>query len=233
MRANNSRGDPDARFPLRRPHHAFHAADCGVFARGAAAGRRTRTSQPRRPSLRGRCSPKASSSRGSRPIPCSRCSRDGMNSMARCRTGAVRPSRPTSFDCVRSWPSSPGSNSPASRPSNGWSANISSGSSKVKFSGGPKRESPFRNPAWYIERLDPSMYLTREYAPLPKRSGFLGYVRAIPRLAADIRGNLRTPLPRPFIERGQRGFRWLRQLLPRRDAADICADWTTKHSSMN
>ena len=29
-------------------------------------------------------------------------------------------------------------------------------------------ESPFRNPAWYIERLDPSSYLTREYAPLPK-----------------------------------------------------------------
>ena len=68
-------------------------------------------------------------------------------------------------------------------------------------------ESPFRNPAWYIERLDPSMYLTREYAPLPKRlEGFLGYVRAIPRLTADIRANLRTPLPRPFIERATAGF---------------------------
>ena len=42
------------------------------------------------------------------------------------------------------------------------------------------------------------MYLTREYAPLPKRlEGFLGYARAVPRLAADIRANLRTPLPRP------------------------------------
>ena len=68
-------------------------------------------------------------------------------------------------------------------------------------------EAPFRNPAWYIERLDPSMYLTREYAPLPKRlEGFLGYARAVPALAANIRANLRTPLPRAFIERGAAGF---------------------------
>jgi len=68
-------------------------------------------------------------------------------------------------------------------------------------------EAPYRNPAWYIERLDPSMYLTREYAPLPKRlEGFLGYARAIPALAANIRANLRTPLPKAFIERGAAGF---------------------------
>jgi uncharacterized protein (DUF885 family) len=66
---------------------------------------------------------------------------------------------------------------------------------------------PFRNPAWYLDRLDPSMYLTREYAPLPKRlEGFLGYARAIPGLAAEIRANLRTPLPSAFIERGVAGF---------------------------
>jgi uncharacterized protein (DUF885 family) len=68
-------------------------------------------------------------------------------------------------------------------------------------------ESPYRNPAWYLEKLDPSMYLTREYAPLPKRlEGFLGYARAVPKIAADIRANLRTPLPKPFIERGAAGF---------------------------
>jgi hypothetical protein len=68
-------------------------------------------------------------------------------------------------------------------------------------------EAPFRNPAWYLERLDPSMYLTREYAPLEQRlRGFLGYARAIPALAASIRANLRTPLPKPFIERGTSGF---------------------------
>ena len=68
-------------------------------------------------------------------------------------------------------------------------------------------ESPYRNPAWYLEKLDPSMYLTREYAPLPKRlEGFLGYSRAVPAIAANIRANLRTPLPRAFIERGAAGF---------------------------
>src|SRR5688572_5696813 len=51
------------------------------------------------------------------------------------------------------------------------------------------------------------MYLAREYAPLPKRlQGFLGYARAIPNLAAHIRANLRTPLPKAFIERGAAGF---------------------------
>ncbi|HEU4781182.1 MAG TPA: DUF885 domain-containing protein [Steroidobacteraceae bacterium] len=68
-------------------------------------------------------------------------------------------------------------------------------------------ESPMRNPVWYLEKLDPSMYLTREYAPLPKRlEGFLGYARSVPTLAANIRANLRTPLPKAFIERGAAGF---------------------------
>ncbi|MEO8016352.1 MAG: DUF885 domain-containing protein [Pseudomonadota bacterium] len=68
-------------------------------------------------------------------------------------------------------------------------------------------ESPYRNPAWYLERLDPSMYLTRDYAPLHKRlEGFLGYARAVPQLAANIRANLRPPLPMAFIERGAAGF---------------------------
>lgn len=68
-------------------------------------------------------------------------------------------------------------------------------------------QAPFRNPAWYIEKLDPSMYLTREYAPLEKRlEGFLGYARAIPRLATAIQANLGSSLPRSFIERGTAGF---------------------------
>ncbi len=68
-------------------------------------------------------------------------------------------------------------------------------------------EQPFRNPAWYLDRLDPSMYLTREYAPLETRlKGYLGYARAIPGLAASIRANLRAPLPKAFIERGAAGF---------------------------
>ena len=66
---------------------------------------------------------------------------------------------------------------------------------------------PFRNPTWYLGKLDPSMYLTREYAPLPQRlAGFLGYVRAVPKLTAEIRANVRTPIPKPFIERSVAAF---------------------------
>ena len=66
---------------------------------------------------------------------------------------------------------------------------------------------PFKNPAWYINNLDPEVYLSREYAPLEKRlTGYLGYARAIPQLAAQIRANLQTPLPKPLIDRGIEGF---------------------------
>jgi hypothetical protein len=66
---------------------------------------------------------------------------------------------------------------------------------------------PFTNPAWYIDLLDPQVYLSRKYAPPATRmQSFIGYARAIPQIAADIRANLRAPLPRTFIERGISGF---------------------------
>lgn len=66
---------------------------------------------------------------------------------------------------------------------------------------------PFTNPAWYIDRMDPELYVSRPYAPLAKRlAGYIGYARAIPRIAADIRANLRTPLAKPLLERGIDGF---------------------------
>ena len=66
---------------------------------------------------------------------------------------------------------------------------------------------PYKNPAWYLEKLDPDPYLSREYAPLEKRIvGYTGYARAIPKLADDIRANLGTPLPRTLVERGIAGF---------------------------
>lgn len=70
-----------------------------------------------------------------------------------------------------------------------------------------RAEFPFRNPAWYLDRLDPSVYLTRDYAPLRERlRGFLGHARALPGLAASIRANLRTPMPRAYIDHGVDGF---------------------------
>ena len=68
-------------------------------------------------------------------------------------------------------------------------------------------KAPFKNPAWYINNLDPELYLSRDYAPLPKRlTGYIGYARAIPRIAQQIKANLQTPLPKPLIERGIAGF---------------------------
>jgi Bacterial protein of unknown function (DUF885) len=66
---------------------------------------------------------------------------------------------------------------------------------------------PFTNTAWYIDQLDPDVYLNRDYAPLAQRlKGYIGYLRAIPKIAADIRANLHDPLPAPFILRGIDGF---------------------------
>ncbi len=66
---------------------------------------------------------------------------------------------------------------------------------------------PYNNPAWYLGRMDPELYLSRNYAPLEKRLvGYLGYARAIPQLATQIRANLQTPLARPLIDRGIDGF---------------------------
>ncbi len=68
-------------------------------------------------------------------------------------------------------------------------------------------KAPFSNPAWYINNLDPEVYLSRDYAPLDKRlQGYLGYARAIPRIAGQIRANLQTPMGKPLIERGIAAF---------------------------
>jgi Bacterial protein of unknown function (DUF885) len=70
-----------------------------------------------------------------------------------------------------------------------------------------RARAPFTNPAWYLNRLDPDVYLNRDYAPLAQRmQGYIGYARAIPRLAAEIRANLRTPLPASLVQRGIDGF---------------------------
>ncbi len=69
-------------------------------------------------------------------------------------------------------------------------------------------EQPFTNPEFYLDGgLDPSVYLTRPYAPAETRlKAFIGYARAVPAAAAQIRANLRTPLPRSFISYGAGGF---------------------------
>ena len=87
-----------------------------------------------------------------------------------------------------------------------------------------RARSPFANPAWYVDQLDPDVYLNRAYAPLETRMrAFIAYTRSIPRIAADVRANLRTPLPASFIERGIAGFDGYANFF-RNDVAPLFAD---------
>ncbi len=64
-----------------------------------------------------------------------------------------------------------------------------------------------RNPIFYAGVLDPSLYLTREYAPLEQRMrAYTDYARAIPKAAGQVRANLRTPMPKTFAELGKMTF---------------------------
>jgi hypothetical protein len=65
---------------------------------------------------------------------------------------------------------------------------------------------PFRSPTYYSWALDPTVYITREYAPLAQRlRAYIAYAKSVPQLAAQMRNNLRTPLPRSYIRRGRIG----------------------------
>jgi hypothetical protein len=60
---------------------------------------------------------------------------------------------------------------------------------------------PRRNPEWYSDQIEPGVYLVREYAPLPDRMrAFTRFERGMPAALAQIRGNLRTPMPRVYAQ---------------------------------
>jgi len=66
-----------------------------------------------------------------------------------------------------------------------------------------KAKYPFSNPYWYINQIDPDMYLNRNYAPLNVRmKAYIKYARGIPKMVADIRANLQAPLPKTYVELG-------------------------------
>lgn len=68
-------------------------------------------------------------------------------------------------------------------------------------------EWPRRNPMYYAGPIDPSLYLTRDYAPLPQRMrAFVSFARSIPQAAAQVRANLLTPMPRSHAELGEMTF---------------------------
>lgn len=68
-------------------------------------------------------------------------------------------------------------------------------------------DQPHTNPAYYVGSLDPSVYVTRPYAPPEQRlRAYLTYLHNVPRAAQQIRANLRAPLPLSFIDYGKAGF---------------------------
>lgn len=78
-------------------------------------------------------------------------------------------------------------------------------------------DQPHRNPAYYMGNgLDPSVYVTRPYAPAETRMrAFIAYLKAVPRAAGQIRANLRTPLPLSFINYGKAGFGGFAEYYPK------------------
>jgi hypothetical protein len=66
-----------------------------------------------------------------------------------------------------------------------------------------KTQFPFTNPGWYLDQIDPDVYLSRNYAPLNVRlKAYIKYARGIPRIAAAIKENLKSPLPKTYVELG-------------------------------
>jgi hypothetical protein len=70
-----------------------------------------------------------------------------------------------------------------------------------------KAHYPSLNPYWYVNNLDPDLYLSRNYAPLDVRmKAYIKYARGIPKMAKDIEDNLKGPLPRTYLQLGIANF---------------------------
>lgn len=70
-----------------------------------------------------------------------------------------------------------------------------------------KSRFPFSNPGWYLNQIDPDVYLSRNYAPLDVRmKAYIKYAQGIPRVAAAIRENLKSPMPKTYIDLGIEEF---------------------------
>tara|TARA_R110002126_G_scaffold10236_18_gene45968 strand:+ start:7411 stop:9168 length:1758 start_codon:yes stop_codon:yes gene_type:complete len=66
---------------------------------------------------------------------------------------------------------------------------------------------PHKNPAYYIGALDPNVYIARPYADATTRmKAFIKYAENVPVAAAQIKANLKLPLPESYVKYGQAGF---------------------------
>ncbi len=69
-------------------------------------------------------------------------------------------------------------------------------------------DQPHSNPAWYIGNgLDPNVYVARNYADAPTRmKALIAFYKQVPGAAANIRANLKVPMPASFIKLGTAAF---------------------------
>ena len=91
-----------------------------------------------------------------------------------------------------------------------------------------RAEWPMRNPTfyfdWNLDFLSPDPYLTKPYAPLDTRlRDFTAWLSNVPAATAQIRTNLRTPMPRTWIDQGVASFGGMVPFL-RDDAPQVFAD---------
>jgi hypothetical protein len=83
-----------------------------------------------------------------------------------------------------------------------------------------KTQFPYSNPGWYLDQIDPDMYLSRNYAPLDVRmKAYVKYARSIPKMAKDIKENLKSPLPKTYVELGITQFGGLAEFYSKNVAA--------------
>lgn len=69
-------------------------------------------------------------------------------------------------------------------------------------------DQPHTNPEFYIGGgLDPNVYIARPYADATTRmKAFIAFAKNVPAAAANIRANLKMPMPASFIDYGKAGF---------------------------
>ncbi len=69
-------------------------------------------------------------------------------------------------------------------------------------------DQPHRNPAWYVNAgLDPNVYVARNYAPaLVRLKALIAFLQKVPAAGANIRANLRTPMPLSYVNFGAAAF---------------------------
>jgi len=65
-------------------------------------------------------------------------------------------------------------------------------------------DQPHTNPYFYSDSLDPDVYVSREYAPLDTRiKSYTAYAKNVPNALAQIKTNLKLPLPKTLVKIGR------------------------------